>query len=337
MESESEPSPPPPPSFSDADDPPPSHSPELPEVIALSPLLPAFDAALSARFRLLKPSPLPLSSPISSAASAALVRAPTRVDAALLDLVPSLRLVVTTSAGLDHFDLPECARRGVAVASAGHVFSPDVADYAVALLLDVLRRISASGRYLRRGEWPLRGDYPLGSKLGGKRVGIVGLGSIGSLIAKRLEVFGCIISYNSRKAKPSVSYKFFPTVYDLATECDVLILSCAFTNETRHIVNKDVMHALGKDGVIINIARGGLIDEEELVKCLMQGEIKGAGLDVFENEPSVPNKLFTMDNVVLSPHLAAFTTESSSDLLELIIANFEAFFSNKPLITPVSM
>nr|CAD1843566.1 unnamed protein product [Ananas comosus var. bracteatus] len=124
MESESEPSPPPPLSFSDADDPPPPPSPELPEVIALSPLLPAFDAALSARFRLLKPSPLPLSSPISSAANAALVRAPTRVDAAVLDLVPSLRLVVTTSAGLDHFDLPECARRGVAVASAGHVFSP---------------------------------------------------------------------------------------------------------------------------------------------------------------------------------------------------------------------
>lgn len=174
-------------------------------------------------------------------------------------------------------------------------------------------------------------------QLGGKRVGIVGLGSIGSLIAKRLEAFGCVISYNSRKEKPSVSYKFFPTVYDLATECDVLILSCAFTNETRHIVNKDVMHALGKDGVIINISRGGVIDEEELVKCLMQGEIKGAGLDVFENEPSVPKELFTMDNVVLSPHRAVFTTDSSSDLLELIIANLEAFFSNKPLISPVSM
>ncbi|KAI3834815.1 hypothetical protein MKW92_022863 [Papaver armeniacum] len=170
--------------------------------------------------------------------------------------------------------------------------------------------------------------FPL---LSGKRIGIVGLGSIGSEVAKRLEAFGCIISYNSRTKKPSVPFPYYPNVIDLALNNDVLVTTCELNNATFHIINKDVLSALGRKGVIINVGRGALIDENELVQYLVQGKIGGAGLDVFENEPHVPSKLFGMDNVVLSPHNAIGTVESRTALHELILSNLDAFFSNQQL------
>lgn len=155
------------------------------------------------------------------------------------------------------------------------------------------------------------------------------------MIAKRLEAFGCMIYYHSRRPNEIAPYSYFPDVIDLAAESDVLVVACALNDETRHIVNKDVLEALGKDGVVINIARGGNVDEAELIRALKEGKIGGAGLDVFENEPNVPAEFFSMDNVVLTAHEAAFTTESSSDLCELMIGNLEAFFLGKPLLSPV--
>ncbi|GAV76667.1 2-Hacid_dh domain-containing protein/2-Hacid_dh_C domain-containing protein [Cephalotus follicularis] len=255
------------------------------------------------------------------------------VTADILDKLPSVRLVVTTSAGLNQIDLPACRLRGVAVANAADVYSADVADLAVGLLIDVLRKISCADRYVRQGLWVTKGDYPLGYKLGGKRVGIVGLGSIGFEVAKRLEAFGCHISYNSRKKKPYASYPFYSNVHELAANSDALVICCALTDQTRHMINKEVLLALGKEGVIVNIGRGAIIDEKEMVQCLVQEEIRGAGLDVFENEPDVPQELFAMDNVVLSPHRAVFTPESFKDLAELVVGNLEAFFLNKPLLS----
>ncbi|KAA8521955.1 hypothetical protein F0562_012731 [Nyssa sinensis] len=285
---------------------------------------------LEARFRLLDPSN-PCWDTHAPSARVLLCVGPTPVNSQTLDQFPSLECVVGSSAGVNHIDLAECRRRGVSVTNAGDAFSEDVADCAVALLIDVLRRISAADRYVRAGLWPVKGDYPLGSKVGGKRVGIVGLGSIGSMIAKRLEAFGCSIAYNSRKKKPYVSFPYYANVHDLATNSDILIICCALTDETHHIVNKDIMTTLGKEGVIINVGRGGLIDEKELVQCLVRGDIGGAGLDVYENEPNVPRELFALDNVVLSPHKAVATPESFAALQEVVIANLEAFFSNKPL------
>ncbi|XP_077221826.1 glyoxylate/hydroxypyruvate reductase HPR3-like [Tasmannia lanceolata] len=172
-------------------------------------------------------------------------------------------------------------------------------------------------------------------QLGGKRVGIVGLGSIGSEIAKRLEAFGCVISYHSRKKKPSVPFPYVDNVCDLASKSDIIIVCGALTGETFHIINKDVLTALGKEGVIINVGCGALVDEKELVQFLVRKEIGGAGLDVFENEPNVPQGLFGMDNVVLSPHKVVLTPEAFSALLQLTMANLEAFFANKPLFSPV--
>nr|XP_023888886.1 glyoxylate/hydroxypyruvate reductase HPR3-like [Quercus suber] len=274
-----------------------------------------------------------LASPEASSVRALICVGPTPVTADTLDHLPSLRLVVGSSAGLDHVDLAECRRRGIAVTSAGDANSENVADYAVALLLDVLIRVSAADRFVRSGLWPLL-TYILGFSLGGKRIGIVGLGSIGSEVAKRLVAFGCTVAYNSRNKKPSVMYPYYANVHDLAVNSDVLIVCCALTNETHHIINKDVFTALGREGVIINVGRGALVDEKELVQFLVQGEIGGAGLDVFENEPKVPKELFALDNVVLSPHLAVLTPESFEALNKVIIANLKAFFSNKPLLSP---
>ncbi|CAI8607358.1 unnamed protein product [Vicia faba] len=257
------------------------------------------------------------------------------VNADDIRLLPSLRFICTPSAGTNHIDLSECRRRGIQVANAGNIFSADVADMAVALLIDVSRKISAADRWLRRQLHATSWDFPLGSKLTGKKIGIVGMGRIGSEVAKRLEGFNCMISYNSKNKKPLVSYPFYSTVLELATNTNALILCCELNDQTRYIVNKEVMLALGKGGIIVNVGRGGLIDEKELLRCLTEGEIGGAGLDVFENEPHVPKEFFSLDNVVLSPHAAVVTSGSFNGICQLVERNLEAFFSNKPLITPV--
>lgn len=248
-----------------------------------------------------------------------------------------LNFIVTSSAGVNHIDLVECGKRGVKVANAGEVFSADCADLAVGLFIDLLRKISVADRFVRSGGWPEQGEFqfPPGFKLAGKRVGIVGMGSIGRHVAKRIEAFGCILSYSSRESKPSIPYPFYSEVYELASNSDALIICCALNDQTYHMVNREVLLALGKDGVVVNIARGPIIDEKELVKCLVKGEIGGAGLDVFEDEPNVPEELISLDNVVLSAHAAVDTPESYAGMYDLIVRNLEAFFSNKPLLTPV--
>ena len=153
-------------------------------------------------------------------------------------------------------------------------------------------------------------------------------------VAKRLESFDCTILYHSRHQK-AVSYPFYSSVVELATTSNALVACCALNEQTRHVINREVMLALGKEGFIVNVGRRGLIDERQLVKCLMEGEIGGAGLDVFENEPHVPEELLAMDNVVLTPHCAAFTSECIIKLCELVGGNLESFFSNMPLITPM--
>ncbi|KAL5727797.1 hypothetical protein ACHQM5_000948 [Ranunculus cassubicifolius] len=294
--------------------------------------------ALMSKFRFLKPWDYP-ETPLhefllthANHVKACVCLGKTELDSKAIHCLPSLELVVTCAAGLDHIDLAECRRRGILVTNSGNVYSIDGADYVVGMLLDVLRNVSSADRYVRSGMWPRKGDYRLGSKLGGKRVGIIGLGSIGNEVVKRLQAFGCIISYNSRKKKP-VPFTYYSSILDLAINNDVLITLCSLTEETFHLIDKEVLAALGKDGVIINIGRGPLIDEKELVRCLVNGDILGAGLDVFEDEPVVPKELLELDNVVLSPHKAVFTPDAFLELQELIVGNLEAYFMKKPLLS----
>ncbi|KNA21840.1 hypothetical protein SOVF_039490 [Spinacia oleracea] len=232
-----------------------------------------------------------------------------------LDCLPSLECIVTSCVGVDHIDLSECHRRGISVANVGDAFSDDVADCAVGLLLDVLRKVSAADRFVRAKSWPEQPVFPLGSR--------------------RLTSFGCIIAYNSRQKKPSVSFPYYDNIHDLALNSDILILCCSLNDQTHHMINKDVLTALGKKGVVINVGRGSLIDEKELVRFLVEGKIGGAGLDVFENEPNVPKELFGLENVVLSPHQAVITPDSFKAAEDISVANLEAFFSNMPLVSPV--
>ncbi|XP_006305294.2 glyoxylate/hydroxypyruvate reductase HPR3 [Capsella rubella] len=304
------------------------------------PSLTFMDEILNRNFRILnadtssEPLPIFLDRHASSVRAFVVVgRLP--ITAEILSHLPSLQILICTSVGINHVDLAECMRRGIAVTNARNAFSDDVADFAVGLLLSVLRRIPTGDRYVRSGDWEKLGGFPLGSKVSGKRVGIVGFGSIGSVIAKRLEGFDCVISYNSRSEKPSIPYRYFPDILSLAANNDVLVLCCSLTEQTHHIVNREVMESLGKDGVIINVGRGSLIDEKEMIKCLVDGVIGGAGLDVFENEPAVPEELLRLDNVVLSPHSAVATQGSLDNVTEITLANLKAFFSNQPLLFQV--
>lgn len=169
----------------------------------------------------------------------------------------------------------------------------------------------------------------------GKSVGIVGLGRIGSAIAKRAEAFNCPVSYYSRSRKLDNNYKYYTNIIDLAANCQLLFVACALTEETRYIINREVLNALGREGILINIGRGLHVEESELVSALLEGRLGGAGIDVFENEPDVPDQLFGLDNVVLLPHVGTSTMETCTEMANLVIKNLEAHFKNEPLLTPV--
>ncbi|KAL8537609.1 hypothetical protein ACS0TY_012654 [Phlomoides rotata] len=255
-------------------------------------------------------------------------------DSELIDSLPRLEIIASYSVGLDKIDLDKCRERGIRVTNTPDVLTDDVADAAIGLAIATLRKICACDGFVRSRLWR-NGDFELATKFSGKSIGIVGLGRIGSAIAKRAEAFGCTISYHSRTKKHNKSYKYYSNIIDLATNCEILVISCSLTEETRHIVNRGVLDALGPKGILINIGRGQHVDEHELVSALRYGRIAGAGLDVFENEPHVPESLFGLENVVLLPHVGSETVETSSAMADLVVANLEAHFLNKPLLTPV--
>ena len=169
----------------------------------------------------------------------------------------------------------------------------------------------------------------------GKAVGIIGLGRIGSAIAKRVVSFGCPVSYHSRSEKPETGYKYYPNILDLAANSQILIVACSLTEETHHIVNRQVIDAMGPKGILINIGRGQHVHQAELVSALTEGRLAGAGLDVFENEPDVSEELLSLENVVLTSHVGSDTVETCNAMADLVIANLEAHFLDKPLLTPV--
>ncbi|KAG4129449.1 hypothetical protein ERO13_D09G081900v2 [Gossypium hirsutum] len=255
-------------------------------------------------------------------------------DANMIDSLPNLEIVASYSVGLDKIDLGKCKEKGIKVTNTPDVLTDDVADLGIGLALAVLRKICVCDRFVRSGNW-INGDFALASKFSGKSVGIIGLGRIGSAIAKRAEAFNCFISYHSRSKKPNTNYKYYSNIVDLAADCQILFVACALTEETHHIINRKVIDALGPKGILINIGRGAHVDEPELVSALLEGRLGGAGLDVYENEPNVPEQLFSLENIVLVPHVGSDTEETSKSMADLVISNLEAHFKCKPLLTPV--
>eukprot|EP00268_Persea_americana_P050896 TRINITY_DN5580_c0_g1_i3.p1 TRINITY_DN5580_c0_g1~~TRINITY_DN5580_c0_g1_i3.p1 ORF type:complete len:365 (-),score=53.48 TRINITY_DN5580_c0_g1_i3:193-1134(-) len=255
-------------------------------------------------------------------------------DAETIEILPKLKIVSSFSVGLDRVDLDKYREKGIRVTNTPDVLTEDVADLAIGLILAVLRRLCECDRHVRKGLWK-KWDFQLTTKFTGKSVGIVGLGRIGLAIAKRAEAFSCPISYYSRSEKPGSKYKYYPNIIDLAANSQVLVIACPLTEETRHIINREVIEALGPKGVLVNIGRGPLVDEPELVSALLEGRLGGAGLDVFKHEPNVPEQLFGLDNVVLLPHVGSGTWETRKDMADLVVGNLEAYFLNKHLLTPV--
>jgi len=259
-----------------------------------------------------------------------------RVGADLIARLPSLEIVAVMGVGYDGVDLEACRSRGIRVSNTPDVLNDDVADLAIALMLCAARQLPAADRYLRAGEWEAKGPMPLQRKMSGARLGIVGMGRIGKAIARRAAAFDMHIAYTARSAKADLPYRFVPDVTALAAEVDFLVLITPGGAGTKHLVNAEVLRALGKKGILVNVARGSVVDEAALIEALEQGVIGGAALDVFEDEPRVPARLKALPHVVLVPHVGSATTATRQAMADLAFANLQAHFAGRPLLTPVA-
>lgn len=254
----------------------------------------------------------------------------------LLEALPNLEIISVCGVGYDRIDLETCRRRQINVTTARGVLSADVADMALALTLGVLRRVVAADRFVRAGDWRPTHHFPLSTSLKGKRMGIVGMGDIGIEIARRAQAFRMEVGYHNRRVREESSLSYHPDLISIARWSDVLVLCLPGGDATRHVVDKDVLEALGPDGFLINVARGSVIDEPALISALQEKRIKGAGLDVFAEEPHVPPALLSCDNVVLQPHIASATQETRAEMAALVFRNLDAQFAARPLLTPLA-
>jgi lactate dehydrogenase-like 2-hydroxyacid dehydrogenase len=259
----------------------------------------------------------------------------TGVDATLMAALPRLGAVVNFGVGYDTTDVDAAAARGIGVSNTPDVLTDCVADTAVGLTIDVMRQFSAADSYLRAGRWPVDGNYPLTRQVSNTRVGIIGLGRIGTAIAKRFSAFGCSIAYHNRREVDGSPYRYVDSPVELAGVVDVLVVAAAGGSGTRKLVDGAVIDALGADGFLVNIARGSVVDEAALVDALRGGRLAGAGLDVFTDEPNVPAELLALDNVVLLPHVGSGTVETRAAMEQLTLRNLDEFLATGRLVTPV--
>jgi lactate dehydrogenase-like 2-hydroxyacid dehydrogenase len=256
------------------------------------------------------------------------------VPGSLISKLPKLEILAVVGVGYDGVDIATCKQRNVIVTNTPDVLTDDVADVALSLVLNTAREFVKAHNYLVSGAWP-KAAPPLATKVGGKTAGILGLGRIGRAIAQRLAACGMNIAYHGRKQQKDVTYEFCPTLTGLAAKSDFLIVACQGGPETKNLVNADVLKSLGAKGTIVNIARGSVIDEPAMIAALQNGTIKAAGLDVFANEPNVPEALMKLPNVVLYPHVGSATTETRMAMGNLAFDNLTAHFAGKPVLTRV--
>jgi hydroxypyruvate reductase len=253
----------------------------------------------------------------------------------MIDRMPKLEIIASASVGYDGIPVEYACGKGIPVTNTPEVLNDDVADLAIALMIMTARRLVASDRYVRSGQWPVKGEYPLAQKASRKRVGILGMGRIGQAIAQRAVAMNNTVAYHTRKPVADVPYRHYPDLVELARDSDFLIVIIPATPQTSKIVSKAVIEALGPTGILVNVARGAVVDEDALVEALTSGKLGGAGLDVFVNEPQVPEVLFGMDNVVLQPHVGSATNETRRAMSQLVLDNLDAHFAGKPLLTEI--
>ena len=257
------------------------------------------------------------------------------VDAALIDRLPSLEIIASFGVGYDKIDAAHAAKKGVIVTNTPDVLTDEVADLTLGLLLATVRQLPQADRYLRAGHW-LEKPFPFSPTLRSRKIGILGLGRIGKAVAKRCEPFGVEIAYHNRRPQPDVPYRYYDDLVALARDVDVLIVVIPGGKETDKLVDADVLAALGPNGILINVARGTVVDEQALIKALVNGTILSAGLDVFEREPQVPAELIALDHVVLLPHVGSATQHTRDAMGQLVIDNITSWFAGKGPVTPVA-
>jgi lactate dehydrogenase-like 2-hydroxyacid dehydrogenase len=263
----------------------------------------------------------------------------TRGDYALgndiISLLPNLELIASSGAGFDGIDTKAAKARGIAVTNTPGIVSECVADLAMALVLTTIRRTLALDRFVRTGQWLQRKPI-LTDKVWGERLGIIGLGGIGKAIARRAEAFRMPIAYSGRQNQEGIPYEYFDDPVELARWARILVVAVPGGASTTGLVSRDVIDALGPDGYLINVSRGSVVDEQYLVEALVEARLAGAGLDVFANEPNIPQPLLGLDTVVLQPHVGSGSNYTRVAMGQLLLDNLAAFFCGKPLLSAVS-
>lgn len=257
----------------------------------------------------------------------------TGISEAVLSQLPNVEIVTVFGVGVDAVALDYCKSNHIKVTNTPDVLSDDVADLGVALMLAVSRQMITGDDHARSGKWAAQGAMPLTTRMTGKRAGIFGMGSIGLRLANRLTAFDMDVSYCNRNKRSDTAYRYYSDIIDMAREVDYLVVAASASAATQHIINADVFSALGSEGYLINVSRGSLVDEPALIHALENGVIKGAGLDVFADEPNVPEPLCAMSQVVLQPHHASGTVETRQAMGRVVTDNLEAFFAGTKLLT----
>ena len=258
-----------------------------------------------------------------------------KVDGNFLKQFPNLEQVSSFGVGYDHIDAKWAGAHGIIVTNTPDVLNEEVADTSIGLLLCAVREFPQADRFLRAGKWP-DGHYPLTkATLRERTVGMVGMGRIGKAIARRLDAFGVPVVYHSRNPQPGVTYKYYPKLLDMARDVDTLMIIVPGGASTQNMINAEVLKALGPRGIVINMARGSVVDEPALIEALKNRTIYSAGLDVFANEPQVPRELIEMDHIVLFPHLGSSTEVTRAAMDQLVVDNILAWAAGKPPLTPV--
>jgi lactate dehydrogenase-like 2-hydroxyacid dehydrogenase len=258
-----------------------------------------------------------------------------RIDAAMMSRFPKLEIVSSFGVGYDHIDAKWAGEHGIIVTNTPDVLNEEVADTALGLLLCTVRQLPQAERHLRAGKWPTHGDYQLTPSLRDRSAGILGMGRIGKAIARRLEAMHVPVVYHTRRPVADVAYKHYPNLVEMARAVDLIIVITPGGAATKNLVNAEVLEALGPNGILINVARGSVVDEAALIKALKEKKILSAGLDVFAQEPKVPQELIDMDNVVLLPHVGSASVATRRAMDMLVADNIIAWFSGKGPLTPV--
>jgi lactate dehydrogenase-like 2-hydroxyacid dehydrogenase len=255
-----------------------------------------------------------------------------KVDRKLLAMFPNVKMISIFGVGYDGIDVAAAKERGIQVTHTPDVLTDDVADLAMGLILSIGRRIPQSDKFVRNGDW-VSEPFTMTHKVTGTRLGVVGLGRIGQAIAKRAAAFDMTIAYTGRRAKTNAPFRYYPTASELAANSDYLVVAVPGGDDTKNMINAQVLKALGPKGIVINIARGSVVDQTALIQALKDKSIAGAGLDVFWDEPNIDPQFFKLQNVVLTPHNGSNTHETRRAMADLALANLKAFFDERPLLT----